>query len=216
MPRITGKSLGEMSWEDIKGMNRSTAREYLKKARSLYGSRKSSFDKTSMSIVSPALRKMEEYYASQESTGKIPISKITLGKAQSELYRLTKFFGSKSSTIKGSREISTEQDITIFGANKMGKPNKRLNKRQRENFWDLYNEYLNTYKTADAIYGSGKIQQFLGDMVYGSRSNLDVNADTLQALQLNLQWSNTNPFKTMSDRAEEDVRNVYSGGWNSK
>lgn len=48
------------------------------------------------------------------------------------------FFNSRSSTIKGWRDIGREQDARLFGVDENNNPNRSLTDSERTRFWDLY------------------------------------------------------------------------------
>lgn len=211
MARILIKDIASLDWEAISHMKLSETRAYLKEARKYFQTKESQFEGRYSNVYSQAYEHMKSFYQSDKSTRDIAISKIRKSPAQKELYRLSKFFEAKSSSVQGARKVATEQDIRVFGEKSPGKPARRMTKKQRESFWALYDEYLNTYKTADSMYGSGKIQQFLGNMVRSTKGGvLDVNAKNIENLNTLLK---KHPFKAISDRADS-YANVLSGKWN--
>ena len=217
MARVTGKYLSQLEWKDIRDLKLKEARPLLKKARQALESRAKSLEKSG--VYSQALENVKTALKDTKA-----VSRTKLGEAQKEIYRISKFFGEKGSTIAGARKIATQQDIAIFGANESGRPIHRMKPAQRARFWSIYNEYLETYKTAEAIYGSNKIQQFLGDAIWNNRKNpnFDVNADTLESI--NLKLYNIEEQISRTKEAQSDLNshwervvpnaNIYSGNWN--
>lgn len=228
MARITNKYLSELTWEDISSLKVKEIRPLLQTARQNLERRLGTFEKAP-SVYSPAAEKIKEYYDERgQGKRKKSVNKMKLSDMRSELNRISDFFRAKTSTVKGSRKVATEQDIAIFGSTKTGRPTHRMTKDERTQFWSLYEEYLNVHKSAMYIYGSNKIQQFLGDALLESRSRrggfdfsllnkILSEKGSLSDLEINVdRTSPASQFTRISERNDENVPNIYSGRWNPR
>ena len=95
---------------------------------------------------------------------------MNVNRIRSEVFHIQEFFNSKTADVKGAREVMRNQDASIFGVDSKGRPLKRMSIEERTEFWATYEEFLNTYKNAEAIYGSDRIQQYLGDVMKGDKT----------------------------------------------
>jgi len=228
MARVTNKFLADLTWEDISSMKTKEIRPLLQSARKNLENRLRTFE-SKPSVYSPAVENISDYYAQKgQGDKKKAVSRMKLSDMRSELNRISDFFSAKTSSIAGARKVATEQDIAIFGSTKTGKPSHRMTRSERTQFWALYDEYLNTYKSAAYIYGSNKIQQFLGDALLESRSRkgeFDFSIiEKLSPSNINIADLEVNPnfqasssqFTRLSDRTDENVPNIYSGRWNPR
>lgn len=196
-----------MPFERLNGLNQEQAAEMLKQFREKFRYRQKAFDRAGSGVYSPALEKMEEYY---NRNGVQSPESMSLNKIRSELFNIKDFFNAKTSDVKGARQVMREQDIRIFGAKEDGKPMHRMTTEERVKFWEVYDEFLRTYKNAEAIYGSDKIQQYLGEMTIGDRKNK--NAFRKGSIGLMQQLSALQ--KTLRENEGEyhaDMRNVRQG-----
>lgn len=209
MPRVTYDYIRNIDPASLGRMNKSQVIELLKKVRQKYQTRAKSLDRVSDKVYSPAKEKMDDFY---ESSGKKSPSRITRNQAINEILHIQDFFNAKTSDIKGAQEVMREQDIRIFGQSRSGRPKHRMTVEQRAQFWAKYNEFLNTYKSAEYIYGSGKIQQYLGDMfIKASKAGKDMegfNPDEFKMLLENLDDEDEEYY-------DDGEPNVYSGKWDS-
>lgn len=143
----------------------------LRQFREKFRFRQKAFDRAGKNVYSPAMEKMEGYY---ERNGVQSPDSMNINRIRSELFHIQEFFNSKTADVKGAREVMREQDARIFGTNERGTPNRRMTIEERTKFWSVYEEYLKTFKNAEAIYGSDKIQQFLGDLTIGDRGKKNI------------------------------------------
>jgi hypothetical protein len=183
-----------------------SAQEMLRQFREKFRYREKAFNRAGKNVYSPALEKMEDYY---DRNGERSPEKMTVHQIRSELFHIQEFFKSKTGDVKGAREVMREQDIRIFGENARGNPAKRMTIEERTKFWSVYEEFLSTYKNAEAVYGSEKIQQYLGSLTIGNRR---VSAFRKGSIGLMDQLSTLD--KMLRESGEEDViemRNVRQG-----
>lgn len=199
-----------MSATEISKLDQKKAAEMLKQFREKFRYREKAFDRAGKNVYSPALEKMEEYY--QRNGVQSPDS-MNVNRIRSELFHIQEFFNSDTADVKGARKVMREQDARIFGENARGTPNYRMTIEERTKFWETYNEFVNTFKNYESIYGSDKIQQFLGEMTVAGRKEKGVFKkgdlglmDTMSKLQKKLK----------EDSQGEDwraSRNVLTGRW---
>lgn len=206
--KITYSQLKSMSETEISKLSTKdgSAQEMLRQFREKFRYREKAFNRAGKNVYSPALEKMEDYY---ERNGERSPEKMTVHQIRSELFHIQEFFKSKTGDVKGAREVMREQDIRIFGENSRGNPVKRMTIEERTKFWSVYEEFLSTYKNAEAIYGSEKIQQYLGSLTIGDRK---VSAFRKGSVGLMEQLSALE--KMLRESGEEDViemRNVRQG-----
>lgn len=206
--KITYSRLKSMSETEISKLSTKdgSAQEMLRQFREKFRFREKAFNRAGKNVYSPALEKMEDYY---DRNGERSPEKMTVHQIRSELFHIQEFFKSKTGDVKGAREVMREQDIRIFGENSRGNPVRRMTIEERTKFWSVYEEFLSTYKNAEAIYGSEKIQQYLGSLTIGNRK---VSAFRKGSIGLMDQLSALD--KMLRESGEEDViemRNVRQG-----
>lgn len=203
--RLTYAQLKNMPFEKLNALNQEQAAEMLKQFREKFRYRQKAFNR--VDVYSPAIEKMEEYY---NRNGLQSPESMSLNKIRSELFNIKDFFNAKTSDVKGARQVMREQDIRIFGANEKGNPIHRMTTEERVKFWEVYEEFLNTYKGADARYGSDKIQQYLGDMTINNRKD----KNTFRKGEIGLMQQLSALQKTLRESVGEnnvDMRNVRQG-----
>lgn len=206
--KITYSRLKSMSETEISKLSTKdgSAQEMLRQFREKFRYREKTFNRAGKNVYSPALEKMEDYY---DRNGERSPEKMTIHQIRSELFHIQEFFKSKTGDVKGAREVMREQDIRIFGENTRGNPARRMTIEERTKFWSVYEEFLSTYKNAEAVYGSEKIQQYLGSLTIGNRR---VSAFRKGSTGLMDQLSALD--KMLRESGEEDViemRNVRQG-----
>ena len=206
--KITYSRLKSMSETEISKLSTKdgSAQEMLRQFREKFRYREKAFNRAGKNVYSPALEKMEDYY---DRNGERSPEKMTVHQIRSELFHIQEFFKSKTGDVKGAREVMREQDIRIFGENARGNPVKRMTIEERTKFWSVYEEFLSIYKNAEAVYGSEKIQQYLGSLTIGNRR---VSAFRKGSIGLMDQLNALD--KMLRESGEEDViemRNVRQG-----
>ena len=169
--KITYAKLKSMDASEISKLNQKDAAEMLRQFREKFRYRQKAFDRAGKNVYSPALEKMEGYY---ERNGVQSPETMNVNRIRSELFHIQEFFNAKTGDVKGAREVMREQDARIFGTNERGTPLKRMTIEERTKFWSVYEEYLKTFKNAEAKYGSERIQQFLGDLTLGDRGKKNI------------------------------------------
>lgn len=205
--KITYAKLKSMGATEISKMNQQQAAEMLKQFREKFQYRQKAFDRAGKNVYSPALEKMEEYYG---RNGVQSPESMNVNRIRSELFHIQEFFNSKTADVKGAREVMREQDARIFGTNDRGTPTKRMTLEERTKFWSVYEEFLKTYKNAEAIYGSEKIQQFLGDITMGDRGKKNIFKKGDIGLIQQLNALNT-MLRESEGEHHVDLRNVRQG-----
>lgn len=210
MPRkITYSRLKSMTASEISSLNTKdgSAQEMLRQFREKFRYREKAFDRAGKNVYSPALEKMQDYY---ERNGVQSPDSMNVNRIRSELFHIQEFFNSKTADVKSAREVMREQDARIFGVNERGTPLKRMSIEERTKFWAVYEEFLRTYKNAESIYGSDKIQQFLGDITLGDRAKKNVFRKGSIGLIQQLNALNTMLRESEGERHVE-LRNVRQG-----
>lgn len=128
-----------------------------------------------------------------------PFSKMTRNQLYLEYARYAHFFKSKTSNIKGIREINRQQDISLFGADKKGRPLYSMSNDERYRYWSLYDEFNNQKRSAIARFGSERIQQFIADAMFG---NNFISQENLS------DFFNQVENRLSNSREETDIRSV--------
>lgn len=171
--KITYNQLKNMSATEISSLDTKSgkAQEMLQQFREKFRYREKAFQRAGKNVYSPAMEKMEAYY--QRNGVQSPDS-MNVNRIRSELFHIQEFFNSETADVKGARKVMREQDARIFGTNARGTPNYRMTIEERTKFWETYNEFVNTFKNYESIYGSDKIQQFLGEMTLSGRKEKGV------------------------------------------
>ena len=207
--RLTYDKLARMTPEEIGKLKKPEMIELLKQARGKVETRFRQLDREK-NLYSPAQEKLRDYY---DTMGKNAPSRASRNKAMNEIFRIQEFLQSKTSTVKGAKKVMKEQDMRLFGVKEkkmFGKTvtvaKNTMTLDQRTQFWSLYNDFISTNKTAEFIYGSGRIQQELADMVI-KKKIIDKSA-LFDELRDELA------DQDMDDWDDLDEPFVYSGSWN--
>lgn len=165
--RITYAKLKSMEASEISKLSQKEAAEMLRQFREKFQYRQKAFDRAGKNVYSPALEKMEDYY---ERNGVQSPDSMNVNRIRSELFHIQEFFNSKTADVKGARKVMRDQDASIFGVDSKGRPLKRMSIEERTEFWATYEEFLKTFKNAEAMYGSDRIKQYLGDVMKGDKT----------------------------------------------
>lgn len=207
--KITYSRLKNMSATEISSLNTKdgSAQETLRQFREKFRYRQKAFDRAGKNVYSPALEKMESYY---ERNGVQSPETMNVNRIRSELFHIQEFFNAKTGDVKGAREVMREQDARIFGTNERGTPLKRMTIEERTKFWSVYEEYLKTFKNAEAKYGSERIQQFLGDLTIGDRGKKNIFRKGAIGLMQQLNALNT-MLRESEGEHHVELRNVRQG-----
>lgn len=205
--KITYAKLKSMEASEISKLSQKDAAEMLRQFREKFRYRQKAFDRAGKNVYSPALEKMEGYY---ERNGVQSPETMNVNRIRSELFHIQEFFNSKTGDVKGAREVMREQDARIFGTSERGTPLKRMTIEERTKFWSVYEEYLKTFKNAEAKYGSERIQQFLGDLTLGDRWRKNVFRGGDLGLMGQLNALNT-MLRESEGEHHVELRNVRQG-----
>lgn len=205
--KITYAKLKSMEASEISKLSQKDAAEMLRQFREKFRYRQKAFDRAGKNVYSPALEKMEGYY---ERNGVQSPETMNVNRIRSELFHIQEFFNSKTADVKGAREVMREQDARIFGTSERGTPLKRMTIEERTKFWSVYEEYLKTFKNAEAKYGSERIQQFLGDLTLGDRGRKNVFRGGDLGLMNQLNALNT-MLRESEGEHHVELRNVRQG-----
>lgn len=158
----------KMSASEIGKLDKKQSAELLRKFREKFKMRQKQFARAGKNVYSPALEKMDVFY---EEHGMQSTEKMTRNRMQSEIFHIQEFFQSETGEVSGARKVMREQDARIFGVNEKGKPNARMSIEERTRFWQVYDEYMRMHPKNDNPYMSGKIQQYLGEIMLDGREN---------------------------------------------
>lgn len=168
------QTLVSMANYDIKSLKAKEAKAMVREAREAIAKATAALEKASYTkagkqsptFYSSAYENLNEWIGEHFGTRSTPPSKLKRVEAIAELQAYKKFFGAKSSTVSGAREIMLQQDVRIFGENASGKPLKRMTRKERENFWALYDEFLTSDTYAALGYANyPKLQQEIGKII---------------------------------------------------
>lgn len=193
------KSPRNMTPEEVGKLSKPEMIKALRQLRQQYEKKIATLNK--QDVYSPAAKKMESYY---DELGKQPMSKISRNRAMGEVFRLQEFFNSKTSTVTGAKEVMREQDARIYGVNKAGRVRHRMTNEERDRFWSVYTEFLNQKKTAYVEFTSGKIQQYLGDILLKTKKSYDeINYEEL--------YQDLRSRNIADNGGYGDAGNVYTG-----
>lgn len=144
MQNTAVKKITEMTKSDIKRMSAKEAKAILSAVRQEVNQRMEKLGRaSSKNFYSAEYEHQKDWVSDHWESAKTSPSRLRREQAVAELERAHDFLNAKSSTVSGSRDIMRQQDERIFGVNELtGKPNARMTREQRENFWALYDEFL--------------------------------------------------------------------------
>lgn len=205
--KITYAKIKSMEASEISKLSQKEAAEMLRQFREKFRYRQKAFNRAGKNVYSPALEKMESYY---DRNGVQSPDSMNVNRIRSELFHIQEFFNAKTADVKGAREVMREQDSRIFGTNEKGTPLKRMTIEERTKFWAVYEEFLKTYKNAEQLYGSNRIQQYLGSLTLDDRKKKGV----FMRGELGLMQQLDALQKSLRENAGEyhaDMRNVRQG-----
>lgn len=205
--KITYVKIKSMEASEISKLSQKEAAEMLRQFREKFRYRQKAFARAGKNVYSPALEKMESYY---ERNGVQSPDSMNVNKIRSELFQIQDFFKAETADVKGARKVMRDQDARIFGTNEKGQPLKRMTVEERTKFWSVYEEFLKTYKNAESLYGSGKIQQYLGDLTLQDRKKSGVFARG----EISLMKQMSDLQRMLRENTGEynaDMRNVRQG-----
>ena len=207
--KITYSRLKNMTASEISSLNTKdgSAQEMLHQFREKFRYRQKAFDRAGKNVYSPALEKMESYY---DRNGVQSPETMNVNRIRSELFHIQEFFNAKTGDVKGARKVMRDQDASIFGVDSKGRPLHRMTIEERTKFWSVYEEYLKTFKNAEAKYGSDRIKQFLGDITIGDRGKKNIFRKGSIGLMQQLNALNT-MLRESEGEHHVELRNVRQG-----
>lgn len=97
-----------------------------------------------------------------------------------EIVIYQKFFTDQTSTLRGAYNVAESNAIRIFGSTPKGAPTYMPTQQEWAQYWSVYSEYMNMYKTDNSYLASDKVQQILG--YYMQRGELNNGADLISVL----------------------------------
>lgn len=205
--RIVNTPIEQIMKEAGKG-GMSTLQSYLRTLRIGYGRRVSQIKRAGL------YSHAQYVYENSAPRRKTPLKKLTRNQLIAEIARLQHFFKSKTATVEGIREVNNKRNKTIFGIDEEGWAKFEFDIETERRFWTLYNEYNNLYPYGKYFYGSEKVQQILGDIVYNSR---DLNEDDFELYFLDMiieAEERLSKEQAANPRRKGFGPNVYSGKGN--
>lgn len=207
---ITYEEIRKLSPTELGKMSKSQLSDLLRKVRVKTQTRLEQLEKVSGTVYSPAADVLWQKTQFKNP----PTSKMSRNQVLGELFTHQAFHNAKTSTVSGAREVQREQDIRLFGETSSGKPKKRMTIKQRIKFWAIYEEFQRTFKNAEYLYGSNRIQQALASMMKGNRirSENTIDSEDLNEMLDTLEESIREEREEQGDY-EFDNANVYSGRW---
>lgn len=133
------------------------------------------------------------------------ISSMSMRQLHMEFARYAQFFKSETSTLEGIRKVNRQQDVRIFGVDeKTGRPLQTMTAGQREEYWKLYDEYMNQHP--EHFLASEQIQRILGSAQFiPNDSNFDISK-RIEEIRAELERQRN------IDSTQGSVPNVFMGG----
>jgi len=215
------QQLISMTTSDIKSLKAYEAKKMVKAARDaiaeatqkLYKASYTKSGKLSQTFYSSAYENLTEWTGKHFKERAIAPSRLKRVEAVSELQAYKKFFDAKSSTVKGAREIMRQQDARIFGTDASGNPLQRMSRKQRENFWSLYDEFMTGDTTAELAYRNyGSLQQEIGKIVKERKKD----PETGKFKSFDLGEAMTELRRRLGDEKYDTSSNdIFSGDWSN-
>lgn len=137
------------------------------------------------------------------SRGKI--SNMSMRQLHMEFARYAQFFKSETSTLEGIRKVNRQQDIRIFGVDeKTGRPLQTMSSEQRQEYWKLYDEYMNQHP--EHFLASEQVQQILGSAQFLPSNNSYDISKRIEEIRAELERQRN------LDSMQRSVPNVFMGG----
>lgn len=133
------------------------------------------------------------------------ISSMSMRQLHMEFARYAQFFKSETSTLEGIRKVNRQQDVRIFGVDeKTGRPLQTMSSEQREEYWKLYDEYMNQHP--EHYLASEQVQRLLGSaQFFPSDSKFDISK-RIEEVRAELERQRN------LDSVQRSVPNVFMGG----
>lgn len=133
------------------------------------------------------------------------ISNMSMRQLHMEFARYAQFFKSETSTLEGIRRINRQQDIRIFGVDeKTGRPLQTMSAEQRQEYWKLYDEYMNQHP--EHFPASEQVQQIIGSAQFLPSNNSYDISKRIEEIRAELERQRN------LDSMQRSVPNVFMGG----
>lgn len=133
------------------------------------------------------------------------ISNMSMRQLHMEFARYAQFFKSETSTLEGIRKVNRQQDIRIFGVDeKTGRPLQNMSSEQRQEYWKLYDEYMNQHP--EHFLASEQVQQILGSSQFLPSNNSYDISKRIEEIRAELERQRN------LEQIQRSVPNVFMGG----
>lgn len=136
------------------------------------------------------------------------LSSLSRNQLIHEVSKYRQFLTSKTSSVKGIRQVNREQDKLIFGTDSRGRAKHRMSNEERERYWALYNEYLASDRASRYRFGSDRLLSVVGEvhtrdldlgdsltqiakelkLDYEEQNNDDWGSEVFRKLGIDFQW----------------------------
>lgn len=202
---------------DLNTMSKVDMMPLLREARAAYQRQAATFSRNT-SVYSHAKALMDEWYSEH---GLKAISKMKKSELQPELYRLQSFFGSKTSTVVGSRKVAIETDKRIFGVDESGKPLFRMKTYESAHFWANFHAFEELDESFVRSAHSDFVQHVLGEWLKGSylqNRKLGVEMDSSKIATVSFFEQLKQYIQYLKDEKDssrgfvDEERDILSGG----
>lgn len=133
------------------------------------------------------------------------ISNMNMRQLHMEFARYAQFFKSDTATLEGIRRVNRQQDIRIFGVDeKTGRPLQTMTPAQREEYWKLYDEYMN--QNPEHFLASEQVQQIIGSAQFLPKSDTYDLSKRIEEIRAELERQRN------LDSMQRSIPNVFMGG----
>lgn len=133
------------------------------------------------------------------------ISSMSMRQLHMEFARYSQFFKSETSTLEGIRKVNRQQDIRIFGVDeKTGRPLQTMTSEQRQEYWKLYDEYMN--QNPEHFLASEQVQQIIGSAQFLPFNNSYDISKRIEEIRAELERQRN------LDSIQRSIPNVFMGG----
>lgn len=191
---------GEIGMKTLRNYARTLQAGYKRRVSSFKRNNKVSYAQLAFENNMPKLSK---------STRKI--KDMTRNQLLLEIARYSHFFNSVTSTIKGIDLVNKEQDSRIFGTFANGKPLSTMSTDEREEYWRLYDNFMNANPMFNITGTSEQVQKVLASVMFkDSKFQGMLDAERIDYLKKKLE-----DFRSEQEAEELKITgglgNVYSG-----
>lgn len=109
---------------------------------------------------------LDKYLKAAQKRPKISIEEMSRYRLIAEIASFRKFRESETANLAGARRVYREQDIRIFGKDESGRPLSSMNRYEREEYWDLYEEWEAQYRKTNTDLSSSQVQMNLAELMF--------------------------------------------------